>query len=155
MKRSDSLPSFSSHFVFLRMTVTIPSRLSSSLPPSPTPTCGPEVLYWHFPKPDVKEMETAGRPKFLGNPLVLAPCSLTPARPTCQAFTAGRHGPTYQERRGLSTKSNFGAPSHGIGTHCLRFNHCVATTVARLASGCWPALPDGIGYPQGFNERFP
>ena len=26
---------------------------------------------------------------------------------------------------------------------------------ARLASGCWPALPDGIGYPQGSYERFP
>src|SRR3982751_6866675 len=26
---------------------------------------------------------------------------------------------------------------------------------ARLAPGCWPALPDGAGYPQGPNERFP
>ena len=25
---------------------------------------------------------------------------------------------------------------------------------ARLASGCWPALPGGIGYPQGSDERF-
>jgi hypothetical protein len=25
---------------------------------------------------------------------------------------------------------------------------------ARLASGCWPALPGGIGYPQGPSERF-
>jgi hypothetical protein len=25
----------------------------------------------------------------------------------------------------------------------------------RLASGCWPALPGGIGYPQGPDERFP
>ena len=25
---------------------------------------------------------------------------------------------------------------------------------ARLASGCWPALPDGIGYPKDSNERF-
>jgi hypothetical protein len=24
----------------------------------------------------------------------------------------------------------------------------------RLASSCCPALPNGIGYPQGFNERF-
>jgi hypothetical protein len=26
---------------------------------------------------------------------------------------------------------------------------------ARLAPGCWPALPDGAGYPQGPDERFP
>lgn len=26
---------------------------------------------------------------------------------------------------------------------------------ARLASGCWPALPGGVGYPQGSIERFP
>src|SRR3954466_13118793 len=26
---------------------------------------------------------------------------------------------------------------------------------ARLAPGCWPALPDGAGYPQGPVERFP
>src|SRR5271156_2619433 len=25
---------------------------------------------------------------------------------------------------------------------------------ATLASGCWPTLPGGIGYPQGSNERF-
>ena len=42
-----------------------------------------ELWVWHFPKKPVdKEMETAERPKFLGNPDVLTPCSSTPARPT-------------------------------------------------------------------------
>jgi hypothetical protein len=31
------------------------------------------------PRPVVREMETMGRPKFLGNPRVSMPCSLTPA----------------------------------------------------------------------------
>jgi hypothetical protein len=71
-----------------------------------------------------------------------------------QAITVGRHGPTRSVRRGLSTRGNFGAQSHGISTSCLRFAPWVAPKDARLASGCWPALPDGIGYPQGSYERF-
>ena len=42
-----------------------------------------ELWVWRFPhKPVDKEMETAGRPKFLENPVVPTPCSWTPARPT-------------------------------------------------------------------------
>ena len=47
-----------------------------------------------------------------------------------------------------------------------RLNHTASTVAAyasrlghparaRLASGCWPALPGGIGYPQGHYRRFP
>src|SRR5260370_1030632 len=48
----------------------------------------------------------------------------------------------------------FEAQSHGFRTRCLRFVPCVATRDAKLASGRWPALPDGLGYPQGCYERF-
>jgi len=32
--------------------------------------------------------------------------------------------------------------------------HRLPHDYARLASGCWPALPGGVGYPQGSIERF-
>jgi hypothetical protein len=51
-------------------------------------------------------------------------------------------------------------------TSLSRLNHTASTVAAyasrlgrparaRLASGCWPALPGGIGYPQGHYRRFP
>ena len=124
---------------FLRLTVTVPCAcLRSSCQVRRRLGAG-EFWVWHFPhKPVCKEMETAGRPKFLGNPDVLMPCSLTPARPTCQAITAGRHGPTHTVPRGLSTRGNFGARSHGISTRCLRFAVRLTPPHARLASGCGP-----------------
>jgi hypothetical protein len=83
------------------------------------------------------------------------PCSPTPVGPRRQA--------------------NFGAkvlPSafrDGVGSHndtLSRLDHtaCPLAVYApspelphgnvRLASGCWPALPGGIGYPQGSSARF-
>src|SRR5205823_2849408 len=73
------------------------------------------------PPPEVTAWRQYGYPKFLGHPGAPAPCSWTPARPTYQAITVGRHGPTYIQPRRLSTRGNFGARSHGIGTRCLRF----------------------------------
>ena len=75
-------------------------------------------------------------PKFMGDPFVPAPCSSTPARPTYQVTTVGRRGPTHILPRRLSTSRNFGAPSHGIGTRCLRFAVRLTPPHARLASGC-------------------
>jgi hypothetical protein len=51
-------------------------------------------------------------------------------------------------------------------TSLSRLNHTASTVAAyasrlgrparaRLASGCWPTLPGGIGYPQGHYRRFP
>src|ERR1700676_5266265 len=72
----------------------------------------------------------------MGDPFVPAPCSSTPARPTYQVTTVGRRGPTHILPRRLSTSRNFGAPSHGIGTRCLRFAVRLTPPHARLASGC-------------------
>lgn len=131
-----------------------PMRLFS-LWPSPTPACSQCFLVWQpLERQSLSTWKRPGVPSSLGT---LRCCALlwTPARPTREAYTAGRCGPTYRERRGFSTMSNFGARSHGIGTRCLRFAVRIAPTHARLASGCWPALPDGIDYPQSSDERFP
>ena len=66
-------------------------------------------------------MEAEGPPRFLGNPDVLMPCSLTPAGSTPQAPYKELTRPPLIARRGLPRCGNFGAPSHGLGTGCLRF----------------------------------
>ena len=83
---------------------------------------------WLLQTPAFKEMETTGSPRFLENPDVLLPCSLTPAGPTHQAITMRRHGPRSQYVEGSQQLINFGALSHGFGTRCLRFARWVART---------------------------
>ncbi len=96
---------------------------------------------------------TTGRPNFLGNPYVPTPCSQTPARPTRPGHTAGRHGSTRIVRRGLSTRGNFGAQSHGISTSCLRFAVRLTPPHARLASGCLPGSTRRDWLPAGFLRK--
>ena len=112
-------------------------RLFSFLRPSPTPAWGRGFLgLATTQQATLREMATLGPPKFMGNPVVPAPCSWTPARPTYQVTTVGRRGPTHILPRRLSTRGNFGARSHGIGTGCLRFAVRFTPPHARLASGC-------------------
>jgi hypothetical protein len=99
-------------------------------------------------------METAGRPKFLANPDVLMPCSLTPAGPTRQAIQRRRHGPCSQHDEGSPRFGNFGAQWHGLGTGCLRFARWVTRRGRKTRFWLLAALPGGIGYPQGSYERF-
>ena len=98
--------------------------------------------------------ETTGSPTFLGNPDVPLPCSSTPAGPTRQAVCGTSTRPPQPPRRRLTARISFGAQSHGFSTRCLRFAVPVTRPHARLASGRRPALPDGIDYPKGSNERF-
>ena len=60
-------------------------------------------------------------------PIVLLPCSPTPAGPTHQAVTTRRRGPRYVHGEG-SRNAAFEAQSHGFGTGCLRFAGRVAPT---------------------------
>jgi len=62
-----------------------------------------------------------------GTPIVLLPCSPTPAGPTHQAITMRRHGPRYVHGEGSRIRT-FEAQSHGFGTGCLRFAGRVAPT---------------------------
>jgi hypothetical protein len=74
-------------------------------------------------------VETTGSPTFLGSPapIVLLPCSPTPAGPTHQATTTRRHGPRADHDEGSCIRP-FGAQSHGFGTGCLRFAGRVTPT---------------------------
>ena len=123
---------------FLRVTVTTPCACFRLSDQARRRLAARSFRSGNSVKPDSIDVETAGRPKFLGNPDVPAPCSQTPARPTLPGHTVGRHGPTHSVPRGLSTRGNFGAQSHGMGTRCLRFAVRITPPHARLASGCGP-----------------
>jgi hypothetical protein len=110
-------------------------------------------LFSRFPS-GFKGMETTRSPRFLDDPLPPLPCSSTPVGPMCQATTAPRYCPRDSDHEGPS------------GYSLSRLNHTASTVAAyasrlgrparaRLASGCRPALPGGIGYPQGHYRRFP
>ena len=62
-----------------------------------------------------------------GTPIVLLPCSSTPAGPTHQAIAMRRRGPRSDHDEG-SRNRTFEAQSHGFGTGCLRFAGRVAPT---------------------------
>jgi hypothetical protein len=138
---------------FLRMMVTMPSRLSSFLRQVRRRLAAGKFGTGTFPEPAVEEMETAGRPKFLGNPDVPAPCSSTPAGSTPPGHCGGSTRSPLRQRRGLPAKGNFGAQSHGFSTHCLRFARWVAPLDARLVSGCWPSSPRRDWLPVGFQRK--
>ena len=70
-----------------------------------------------------------------------------------KAIAASRHGPTHSVPRGLSTRGNFGARSHGISTRCLRFAPWVTPKDARLASGCGPGSTRRDWLPAGFRRK--
>ena len=86
--------------------------------------------------------------------MVLMPCSMTPAGP----FTSGQYDattrPPLELRRGLPRSQFRGSITrlrHSLST-LRRTDHSATTQDSLLAAG--QALPDGIGYPQGSNERF-
>ena len=100
-------------------------------------------------------METTGPPRFPGDPPVHMPCSLTPAGPPRPAILGVPMLPSAQPTASAPASSfAFGAPSHSLRTPCVRFTSTVARCRATRGSGCWPALPGGIGYPTGPIERF-
>ena len=106
------------------------------------------------PLPDIAAGRQSGPPRFPDNPLSLCPVLRPRQDRTRQAIATCRHGPRYDHNEGSHDNPAFEAQSHGFRTRCLRFVPCVAARDAKLASGRWPALPDGLGYPQGYYERF-
>src|SRR5580692_2135361 len=100
-------------------------------------------------------METAGRPKFLGNPDVPAPCSQTPARPICQAIRQTSTAPR-ASYGGSSPREVISGLNHTASALAVYASQCGShrPTQDSLLAAC-QALPGGIGYPQGPDERFP
>jgi len=139
-----------------------PPPLRGSRPPSTTqmnhsPRSDPSRAYRPNPTPIAPVPSCSRRPNLDGGTKGQQPCK-------CQSEQAGQNPkydrphprgrpgrmsggdgailsvafaspPTHIEPRGLSTKGNFGAQSHGIGTHCPRVVVRLATHHARLASG--------------------
>jgi hypothetical protein len=105
--------------------------------------------------PGTQGLETTGSPRFLGSPDVDVPCSSTPV------------GPARQAKYGVpvlpSAKTTTSAPTRTVLSRLNSRARLLAVYAsppglppndARLASGCWPALPSGVGYPLGSVARF-
>lgn len=126
----------------------------SSLPGMSTPLLRAGVLWIVASPTTALTTESAGSPRFLVSPHTLMPCSLTPVGPPRQTIAALRCCLPLLPRRRLPRCLYFGAPSHGLLASCVRFAESVSLPHATLGSGCWSALPDGVGYPLGTNVRF-
>ena len=127
--------------------------LAGSLPWRPSAAAAGLEL-GHPVTPPGSRAETAGPPRFLGNPAVHMPCSSTPAGPPRQAIAAPRCCLPLLNNVGSHDTLAFGAQSHGLFTRCLRF--VVASPAATQDSlpAAGQALPGGIGYPLGSFARF-
>jgi len=116
------LPNFShrSPFAGLSGDTLVDSAVSlPAIPESKRP--GQGVVLSGSPIAGLCSKDVFGSPMFPGNPIVLLPCSTTPAGPRRLAFTALRCCPRFSNNEGSSDAVDFGALSHGFGTGCLRF----------------------------------
>ena len=105
--------------------------------------------------PVVREMETMGRPKFLGNPHVSMPCSLTPAGlQTHQAVTVRQHGPRTHHDEGSSREviSGLNGTASTLAVYASPRGSPQRTQDSLLAAG--QALPDGIRTRRVPTKRF-
>src|SRR5438552_1501386 len=83
------------------LRLALPTRAPVFVSPaSPTPAWGLEFSGLATPQTDSFEMETAGTPRFLENPSVPMPCSLTPEGPNSSGHKRSRHGPRTQHGEG-------------------------------------------------------
>ncbi len=154
-ERSDSLPPIPPHFVILRLAVPLFALVFRSRRRPNAAAAGQGHCANRLPLVPVHRAGTAGPRRFLGNPIADMPCSPTPVGPRRQAnFGAWVLPSAFRDGVGSHNDISFEARSHGLPTRCLRLATRVARGHPRLASGCWPALPGGIGYPQGSSARF-
>jgi hypothetical protein len=124
MRRSDLLPSFPPRSVVLRLAV--PPRASVFVTPQ-RPDAGREAWSFRVWQPHATRcgLETAGTPKFLGNPCVPMPCSSTPAGPMHQAIRRTSTAPALEPRRRLPTMKKISGLYH------------TASALAAYASPTW------------------
>ena len=91
------------------------------------------------PLPDFFAWRRSGPPRFLENPGVLMPCSLTPAGPNAPGHTVRRHGPRSQNDEGshLAVISGLYRTASALAVYASPGG--LPAQDARLASGCWPS----------------
>jgi len=101
---------------------------------------GPGVGHPESPS-GLSSVETAGSPKFLGNPIPVCPCSPTPAGRCVPDRSGTLAWPSLREGRRRRRRKSFEAQSHGFRARCLRITMLVALHRARLASRRWSGSP--------------
>jgi len=94
--------------------------LAFSLPTPPSVATSGLGLVTRYPRPGILPWRRQDLPRSWGTPIVLLPCSSTPAGSTCQAVTTRRRGPRSDHHEG-SRIATFEAQSHSFSTSCLRF----------------------------------
>jgi hypothetical protein len=101
--------------------------------------------------------ETTDSLKFLGDPLVLLPCSSTPAGlETSGPYDVPSMAPAVSTTKAPTITADFGAGSHGFGTRCLRLaRRGCAPADARLAAAVGQTLRRGTYTHRTPFERFP
>ena len=150
MRRSDSRPSLSLRFVAFASRYHRRVHVCS-LRPGRT-IVGSGELVFRVPSRNVGGNDRGSQVP--GDPRVPWPCSQTPAGPCTPGHTAHRAVPA-ADKRG-SRKSDFSRlnrTASGLAVYASQGGSPLHH--ARLASGCWPALPAGIRSPAGCDERFP
>ena len=129
-------------------------RLSSSLPQGPTPASGPGDLGSGISDAAVGEWRRQGLPRSWGTPIVLLPCSSTPAGPNAPGHSSTPAWPPLCPQRRLphcSFRGSITRLRHSLST--LRSAGYPNTTQDSLpAAG--QALPDRLDYLKGPIERF-
>ena len=155
MGRSDSQPPVSPRFVAFAWRY---HRLRRLFAPGGRRRAAEGIgeLVFRSPEPD-RTVETTGSPRFMGNPLDHCPCSPTPAGPftrfgsRCHANDAA---PAHVHNEGSPHRvfSGLNHTAFDLAVYASQRKLPTPTQDSLLAAG--PALPDGIGYPQGSIERF-
>ena len=118
------------------------------------PTAG-QGFVSRSPLPATCRRETSGASQVPGESwcayaLLSDPGRSEPARPYGGIATA----PVMSTTKATRDNRNFGAPSHGLGTRCLRFARWVTHTGRKTRFPLLATLWDGIGCPQDSNGRF-
>jgi len=111
-------------------------------------------LFTRYLRPGFGQWKRRDLLRSWGTPIVLLPCSPTPAGPTHQALTMHRHGPRSVHDEGSRVTYFRGSITrlrHWLST-LRRPGRPDATQDSLPAVG--QTLPDGLDYPQGSSERF-
>ncbi len=153
MTCSDSLPLIPPRFVSFawRYHPRVCFRLSHRARRQPV---GQEVISPDTSHAACEEWKRQGLPGSWGTRMYV-PCSSTPAGPRAPGHYRASVLPSAFWTTSAPAISTISGLTHTARTFAVYASQDGSPHHhARLASGCWPALPDGIDYPLGPNERF-